>query len=115
MGCNDCEMSLQFSQAVAVEVQKSGSKALLYIKNQGKNIVLLRRILLCAASPGSFTMLLLRSAPDPISWLPSSPYLELSSPVLFYVWNDIPPGTIVQAQADYIEITGRSRSCPANF
>jgi len=112
MTCNSCETSFQGAQTLVVSITKSGTSALLYVGNQGRNIVLIRRILLCSTS-GS--MLYLRPPPDAISWTYPSTYLEPGITALFYTWSGIATGTIVQAQAEYIELEGRSRSCPTTM
>lgn len=66
MTCNSCETSFQGAQTLVVSVTKSGANALLYVSNQGRNIVLIRRILLCSTSG---TVLYLRAPPDGISWI----------------------------------------------
>jgi hypothetical protein len=115
MTCNACESSFQGSQSLVVSVSKSGTSALLYLGNQGRNILLIRRILLCATSGGGTTVLYLRAAPDGISWVYPSTYLEPGLTALYYNWTGLAAGTIVQAQAEYIEIEGRSRSCPTTM
>lgn len=116
MACNPCETGFQSYQSVVVSIQKSGTSALLYLTNQGRNIVHLRRILICLTTPGGGgSTLYLRPPPESISWSYPSAFLETGSGALFYTWNNIPAGSIVQAQAEYIEIEGRSRSCPTNF
>jgi hypothetical protein len=112
VACNPCETGFQGYQTIVVTVQKSGNNALLYVGNQGRNIVLLRRILLCWTSPTGTTTLYLRASPDPISWTYPSTYLETGITALYYQLNNLPAGVIVQAQAEYVEIEGRSRSCP---
>jgi hypothetical protein len=52
MACNSCETNFQGSQTLVVSVAKSGSRAVLSVGNQGRNIVLIRRILLCVSFPG---------------------------------------------------------------
>ena len=42
-----------------------------------------------------------------------STYLEPGLTATYYVLNGLAAGAIVQAQAEYIEIEGRARSCPA--
>jgi hypothetical protein len=108
MTCNACETTFQGTQSLVVTVTKSGTSALLYLGNQGRNILLIRRILLC----GGGTVLYLRAPPDSISWVYPSTYLEPGLTALYYNWTGLAAGTIVQAQAEYIEIEGRSRSCP---
>jgi hypothetical protein len=96
---------------VVVSISKSGTTALLYVQNQGRNVVLIRRILLCYSTSGSTGILFLRAAPDQISWVYPSTYLEPGITALYYQLNNVAAGTIVQAQAEYIEIDGRSLSC----
>ena len=114
MACNSCETTFQSYQSVVTSIVKSGSNALLYVANQGRNIVHLRRILICSTLGGGSTTLFLRPPPAPISWT-GPEYLEAGATVLYYTWNNIPVGRIVQAQAEYVEIEARSRSCPINF
>jgi hypothetical protein len=117
MACNPCETGFQSYQSVVVSIQKLGTNAaLLYVQNQGRNIVQLRRILLCMNPPTGFTLTLyLRPPPDPIAWIYPSAFLETGITALYYRLNNVPPGSIVQGQAEYVEIDGRSRSCPFNF
>ena len=114
MACNTCETRFESYQSVVVSIVKSGSKALLYVKNQGKNIVLIRRILLCYTTKTGSGTLYLRAAPDAISWTYPSTYLETGITALYYSL-DVSGMKLVQAQAEYVEITGRSRSCAATF
>jgi len=115
MACNDCENNFQGYQSIVVSITKSGSNALVYVKNQGRNIALIRRILLCyTTGSGGWGMLYLRPPPDPISWTYPSSYLETGITALYYQLN-ASNAKIVQAQAEYIEIEGRSRSCAEAF
>jgi hypothetical protein len=113
MACNICETNFQGSQTLVVSVDKSGTRAFLHVGNQGRNIVQINRILLYVAYPwGGATTLYLRPPPNSIPWLHPSAYVEPGLTSLFYILNGVPAGSIVQAQAEYIEIEGRSRSCP---
>ena len=115
MPCNSCENNFQGYQSIVVSIQKSGSNALLYVQNQGRNIVMIRRILLCyTTTTGAWGMLYLRPPNDPISWTYPSAFLETGMTALYYTLS-VSNVKIVQAQAEYIEIEGRSRSCPTNF
>jgi hypothetical protein len=112
MACNTCETTFQSYQTLIVSILKSGSNALLYVQNQGRNIAYIRRILICYALPGgSSGVLYLRPPGQPISWTYPSDTLETGITALFYQLNSLPKGTIVQAQAEYVEVEDRSRSC----
>ena len=111
MACNSCETNFQGSQSIVVSIQQSGSTANLYVQNQGRNIVMIRRILLCYTTSGGWGMLYLRPPPAGISWIYSTGgFHEPGITALYYQLN-VANARIVQAQAEYIEIDGRSRSC----
>ena len=115
MACNSCENNFQGYQSIVVSIRKSGSNALLYVENQGRNIVMIRRILLSyTTTTGGWGMLYLRPPPDPISWTYRLAFLEAGARALYYTLSRS-NAKIVQAQAEYIEIEGRSRSCPTDF
>jgi hypothetical protein len=115
MTCNPCENSFQGYQSVVVSVQKSGSTANLYVQNQGaqhrhdpEDPALLHDNL------GGWGMLYLRPPNEDISWIYPSAFLETGITALYYQLNAV-NADIVQAQAEYIEIEGRSRSCATSF
>jgi hypothetical protein len=113
MACTTCE-NIAFTPAspLAVTIEITGTTARLYIRNQGRNAVEIRRILLCTANPDGFVRILfLRAAPEGITWIYPLAYLEQGINALFYEWNDLPSGATVQAQAEYVEFSGRSKSC----
>ena len=111
MACNNCETAFQGARSLVAGITKSGTNARLNLRNQGQNIVLIRRILLCYSISGLTVVLFLRASPDQISWAYPSTYLEPGITAFFYQLNNLPPGTIVQAQVEYVEIDGRSLSC----
>ena len=113
MACTTCEnISFIPNSPLALTIEITGSTARLYVRNQGRNAVEIRRILLCSSNAqGFFRILYLRAAPSGITWLYPLTYLEQGINALFYELNDLAPGTTVQAQAEYIEFTGRSKSC----
>jgi hypothetical protein len=116
MACNLCETGFQQYQSLVVSVATSGSSAFLYLSNQGRNILLLRRILLSYSMPGGGGVTLyLRAPPDAISWSYPSTYLETGITALYYKLNNLSAGTLVQAQAEYTEMEDRSRSCPVTI
>jgi hypothetical protein len=112
MACNACETGFQDYQSVVVSIQRSGTTGSLYVTNQGRNIVLIRRILFCYTTPTGSGTLYLRPPPDGIAWSYPSSYLETGITAFYYSLN-IANVTSYQAQAEYIEIEGRSRSCVA--
>jgi hypothetical protein len=110
MACNTCEATFQGTQSIVVSITQSGASRLLYVQNQGRNIVLIRRILLCYTTSGGGSGVLYLRYPDGITWTYPSTYLEPGIMALFYTLT-VSGIVITQAQAEYIEIEGRSRSC----
>jgi len=111
MACNNCETNFQGAQSVVLTITKSGSTATLSVQNQGKNAIEIRRILLCYQTAGSTSTYYLRAAPQGITWQYPLTYLEQGITATFYQLTNLPAGAIVQAQAEYFEFDGRSRSC----
>jgi hypothetical protein len=112
MACNNCEIGFQGAQSLVVTVTKSGGTATLTMSNQGRNILLIRRVLLCMQYSGGTSVWYLRY-PDGITWMYPTTYLEPGISATYYVLPGVPASAIVQAQAEYIEIEGRARSCVA--
>ncbi|HKP74516.1 MAG TPA: hypothetical protein VJT67_03190 [Longimicrobiaceae bacterium] len=112
MACNQCETTFQGAQSVVVSIQRSGTTGNLYVQNQGRNIVMIRRILFCYTTPTGYGVLYLRPPPDGIAWTYPTAFLEPGITALYYSLNIANVQTF-QAQAEYIEIEGRSRSCAA--
>ena len=113
MACNSCETTFQGSQSVVVSIPRAGTTGTLFVQNQGRNIVLIRRILFCyTTTTGATGVLYLRPPPDGIAWTYPSMFLEPGIMANYYSLNIANVQTF-QAQAEYIEIEGRSRSCAA--
>jgi len=115
MTCNACENAFNGVQSLVVSITRSGgggSTATLFVGNHSPNVVLIERILLCAAYPGGgSTTLYLRAPPNQIAWTYPSTYLEQGITANYYTLTGLPAGTIVQAQAEYIAFESRARSC----
>lgn len=112
MACNPCEKSFQGLQSLVVTVPKVGADIKLVLYNEGRNIVLIRRIVLCTSFPGGASnTVFLRPAPAQVSWTFSSSYLEPGMNGTFFTLTNVPATATVQAQAEYTELEGRSRSC----
>ena len=108
MACNNCEVGFQSAQSLVVSVTRSGTTITLTMGNQGRNILLIRRVLLCLGG----TVLYLRY-PDGITWMYPSTYLEPGTTATYYIASGVAATAVAQAQAEYIEIEGRARSCVA--
>jgi hypothetical protein len=97
-----------------VSVNVSGTTATLWLENKGLNVLQLTRILLGVTYPGgSATVWFLRPPGEPITWSYSSATLEQGLGATFYTLTGLPHGAVVEAQAEYIEVQDRSRSCQA--
>jgi|SRR5262245_41781811 hypothetical protein len=112
MACNWVENTFNQSENLVVSVNVSGTSATLWLQNTGHDILDIRRILLGYSQPGGGSgVLYLRPPPRPISWSYPSQTLEQGTGASYYTLTGLAPGTIVEAQAEYTEVQGRSRSC----
>ena len=99
-----------------VSLNVSGTTATLLLQNNGQNILQLTRILLGVTYPGgSATVLYLRPPGMPITWSYPGATLEQGLGAAFYTLSGLPSGATVEAQAEYIEVQDRSRSCQATI
>ena len=93
-----------------------GTTATLSLQNNGKNILQLTRIILGITYPGgSGTVLYLRPPVMPVAWSYPGTTLEQGLGAAFYTLSGLPSGATVKAQAEYIEVQDRSRSCQATI
>ena len=98
-----------------VSINVSGTTATLWLANRGFNVLQLTRILLGVTYPGSggAEVLFLRPPGQPITWSYPSATLEQGIGATFYTLTGLPAGAVVEAQAEYVEVQDRSRSCQA--
>src|SRR3977135_2819808 len=99
MACNNCEIGFQSAQSLVVTVTKAGTTATLSMGNQGRNILLIRRVLLCVQYAGGGNSIWFLRYPDQITWMYPSTYLEPGLTATYYVLPGVPANAIVQAQA----------------
>jgi hypothetical protein len=115
MTCNFPQQIFSQNLNLEVSVNVTGGNATLWLQNAGENILQLTRILLGVTYPdGSAEVLYLRPPGLPISWAYPLATLEQGIGAAFYSLPGLPPGAIVEAQAEYVEVQDRSRSCQAS-
>jgi hypothetical protein len=110
-GCKPCEESLSYCSPLTIYLVKSNGDILVYARNNGRNIVIIKRLLLCREwSSGGKTINFLRE-PD---FIVGDEKLEQGSTQLKFRASGV--GAIsAQATAEYFEVTGRSLSCELNL
>jgi hypothetical protein len=112
MACNLSQETFNENLNLEVSVNVSGTTATLWLQNNGNNILQLTRILLATTNPGGGpSMLYLRPPGQPISWSYPSATLEQGIGATFFTLTGLPSGAVLEAQAEYIEVQDRSRSC----
>jgi hypothetical protein len=111
MTCSFPQQLFNESLNLQVTVNVSGSDASLWLENKGENILQLTRILLGVSDPGGSTVWYLRPPGQPITWSYPSATLEQGIGATFYTLTGLASGAVVEAQAEYIEVQDRSRSC----
>ncbi len=113
MSCNVCENGFESYQSLVPSIETDDG-VYLWLTNQGTNILQVTRILLCYFYPddgGSGVMYLRPPGEGGIDWLYPSATLEQGLAANFYQIDGFPDGTTFQAQAEYVEVQDRARSC----
>ena len=114
MACSSPQQTFNHNLNLDVSINVAGSTATLWLQNVGKNILQITRILLGVTYPGGgASVLYLRPPGMPITWSYPSATLEQGTGATYYTLSSLPSGAIVEAQAEYIEVQDRSRSCQA--
>ena len=112
MACNFPQETFNENLNLEVSLSVSGTTVTLWLQNKGNNILQLTRILLGSTDPsGGASVLYLRPPGQPISWSYPSATLEQGLGAAFFTLTGLPSGAVVEAQAEYIEVQDRSRSC----
>ncbi|HEX6908827.1 MAG TPA: hypothetical protein VF142_00450 [Longimicrobium sp.] len=112
MPCTPCETTFQNVSPVVVTVTRTGTDANVHVQNAGRNIAHLRRMLFCYTTGTGAGVIYLR--PGSPGWV-GAEYLEQGATHLYYTIGGFPAGWTVSAQVEYVEISGRSRSCTETF
>lgn len=114
MACNFPQQIFNQNLNLDVSINVSGTTATLWLRNVGQNILQISRILLGVTYPGGLaTVWYLRPPGMPITWFYPSATLEQGIGATYYSLSGLPSGAVVEAQAEYIEVQDRSRSCQA--
>lgn len=112
MACTFPQQIFNEDSSLEVSINVSGTTATLILHNKGHNVLALRRILLGVTSPsGGASVLFLRPPGELIPWSFTGANLEQGSIGTFFTLTGLQPGAVVEAQAEYIEVQDRSRSC----
>ena len=104
--CTYCPQSFEGYAPLKLSVQQSGNDVLLYARNQSKNIILIKRALLCIESNGGTTILYIRDGGSFDFYIGGERLEQGSTHLKFKI--SAPNAVNAQAEAEYIEITGRS-------
>jgi hypothetical protein len=112
MSCSFPQQLFNQNLNLEVSINVVGGNATLWLQNMGQNILQLTRILLGVTNPGGGAFVLyLRPPGQAIAWSYPSATLEQGIGASFYTLNGLQAGAIVEAQAEYVEVQDRSRSC----
>ena len=111
MASNWVEDTFNENQSLVVSFNVSGSTAVLVLQNTGRNMLDIQRIILGRWLPnGLGQVLYLRPPGQPGPWTgPASP-LEQGTGRWYYTVTGLSAGMLLEAQVEYVEVTGRSRS-----
>jgi hypothetical protein len=103
--CTGCETTFRSYAPLIMSVVYSAGEVLVYAQNAGKNIVILKRVLLCIEySSGGRTTLFIRN------FTVGGDTVEQGSTQLKYRVT-VSNVARIQAEAEYFEASGRNVSC----
>jgi hypothetical protein len=111
MTCSSPQRDFTENLSLEVTINVSGSTASLSLQNKGQNILQLTRILLGVSDSSGSSVWYLRPPGLPITWSYPFATLEQGMGATFYTLTGLQSGAVVEAQAEYIEVQDRSRSC----
>jgi len=94
-------------------VEKSGDEIRVYAKNNGPNIILIKRLILCIEYAQENQTLYIRQG-GPLDLLAGGERLEQGATHLKFKIS-APDAQRAQAEAEYIDVTGRSMSSVSDF
>lgn len=114
--CTPCEGSLTANSSLALSVIRSGggsgSDILVYAQNQGRNIIIIKRMVLCLRSNGGQTLLYIREGGFFDFEIGGERLEQGLTQLKFRITNTT--AQHARVQAEHIEITGRAQSCTAD-
>lgn len=106
IGCTPCEESLSSNSPLTIHLSESGDRINVYARNNGCNIVVIKRLLFCRTRPnGGRTIEYLREE----NFIHSG---TVEPGITAFMWSGfISDSLSARAYAEYFEIPGRSLSC----
>jgi hypothetical protein len=115
VACTDAESTFNQYSNLEISINTQGAVPTVWLENVGGNVLQITRILVAltypvGASTGT-TVEYLRPPGQPNPWAYPSATLEQGTGATYYELSGWPAGTTVEAQAEYIEVQARSRSC----
>lgn len=111
--CTTCEQFFRGYASLLLTVTKSGDEVLVYAANKCPNIIIIKRMLLCLQYNWGYSVLYIREGGF-FDFYVGGERLEQGWTHLKFRISS-PSAQKAQAEAEYIEITGRSVSCLADF
>lgn len=113
--CTVCENIFKGYTPLVLTVKKSGNEILVYAKNNGQNILFIKRMLLCLEYNSGYSVLYIREG-GYFDFVVGGERVEQNLSQLKFRFTISAPGPQkAQAEAEYIEATGRSVSCVYEF
>ena len=107
--CETCQAGFEGYAPLKLSIIKSGANVLIYAENKSKSIIHIKRIILCGEWDSGTTFLYRRKSDFIVS-----DQIEQGTTYLMFSVN-WPSVKKVQAEAEYIEFTGRSSSKCVQF
>ncbi len=111
--CSFCEESFKGYAPLVLRIVKSGGDILVYAQNTSKNIILIKRLLVCINYEYGSVVLFVREGGYYDFYIGGERLEQGATHLKFKI--SAPTAISARAEAEYIEITSRSVSCLSKF
>ncbi len=111
--CTYCEESFKGYAPLVLRIYKSGGDILVYAQNNTRNIILIKRLILCINYEYHSTLIYVREGGFYDFYIGGERLEQGTTQLKFKI--SAPTSISARAEAEYIEITSRSVSCVSKF
>ncbi len=111
--CTTCETAFRSNAPLILRVSKPGNDVQVHAQNNGQNILIIKRMKLCLEYVSGSSMLYIREGGFFDFYIGGERLEQGLAHMKFRIAS--PAALRGQAEAEYIEITGRSQSCLSEF
>ncbi len=111
--CTFCEENFKGYSPLILRIYKSGNDILVYAQNNTKNIILIKRLILCINYEYHSTLIYVREGGFFDFYIGGERLEQGTTQLKFRI--SAPSALSARVEAEYVEVTSRSTSCLCKF